>query len=85
ADALFALGIGIYILYSALRMGYEAVQSLLDRALPDAERQEIIAPQRKLSPRASAFPSQQLIFCPAPMSTGEHVGQQAGCDDDRGR
>ena len=32
ADALFALGIGIYILYSALRMGYEAVQSLLDRA-----------------------------------------------------
>lgn len=42
ADALFALGIGIYILYSALRMGYEAVQSLLDRALPDEERQEII-------------------------------------------
>jgi ferrous-iron efflux pump FieF len=41
ADALFALGIGIYILYSALRMGYEAVQALLDRALPDAERQEI--------------------------------------------
>ncbi len=26
ADALFALGIGIYILYSALRMGYDAVQ-----------------------------------------------------------
>lgn len=42
ADALFALGIGIYILYSALRMGYEAVQSLLDRALLDEERQEII-------------------------------------------
>jgi ferrous-iron efflux pump FieF len=42
ADALFALGIGIYILYSALRMGYEAVQILLDRALPDDERQEII-------------------------------------------
>ncbi|HGP2121670.1 TPA: hypothetical protein ACLGQQ_001083, partial [Salmonella enterica] len=42
-------------------------------------------PQRKLSPRASAFPSQQLIFRPAPMSTGEHVGQQAGCDDYRGR
>ena len=37
ADALFALGIGI-----ALRMGYEAVQSLLDRALPDEERQDII-------------------------------------------
>lgn len=43
ADALFALGIGIYILYSALRMGYDAVQSLLDRALPDAERDEIYA------------------------------------------
>ena len=42
ADALFALGIGIYILYSALRMGNEAVQSLLDRALPDDERQAII-------------------------------------------
>ncbi|MDU6270525.1 MAG: hypothetical protein E6604_10285, partial [Veillonella sp.] len=32
--ALFALGIGVYILYSALRMAYDAVQSLLDRALP---------------------------------------------------
>ncbi|EMW2840791.1 CDF family cation-efflux transporter FieF [Yersinia enterocolitica] len=42
ADALFALGIGVYILYSALRMGYEAVQALLDRTLPDDERQEII-------------------------------------------
>jgi ferrous-iron efflux pump FieF len=42
ADALFALGIGGYILYSALRMGYEAVQALLDRALPDGERQEIV-------------------------------------------
>ncbi|PXV97683.1 ferrous-iron efflux pump FieF [Pantoea ananatis] len=43
ADALFALGIGVYILFSALRMGHEAVQSLLDRALPDEERQQIIA------------------------------------------
>jgi ferrous-iron efflux pump FieF len=42
ADALFALGIGVWILYSALRMGYEAVQALLDRALPDEERQVII-------------------------------------------
>ncbi|AFJ48907.1 CDF family cation-efflux transporter FieF [Shimwellia blattae] len=41
ADSLFALGIGIYILYSALHMGYEAVQSLLDRALPDDEQQAI--------------------------------------------
>ncbi|QTF10405.1 CDF family cation-efflux transporter FieF [Brenneria izadpanahii] len=42
ADALFALGIGVYILYSALRMGYEAVQALLDRALPDEERAAIV-------------------------------------------
>lgn len=42
ADALFALGIGVWILYSALRMGYEAVQALLDRALPDEDRQVII-------------------------------------------
>ncbi len=43
ADALFALGIGVWILYNALRMGYEAVQSLLDRALPAEERQIIVA------------------------------------------
>ncbi len=43
ADAIFALLIGFWILANALRMGYEAVQSLLDRALPEAQRQEIIA------------------------------------------
>ncbi|MGE1560036.1 CDF family cation-efflux transporter FieF [Pantoea septica] len=42
ADALFALGIGVYILYSALRMGYDAVQSLLDRALPEEEHNIIL-------------------------------------------
>ncbi|AKJ43533.1 CDF family cation-efflux transporter FieF [Pragia fontium] len=42
ADAIFALAIGCYILYSALRMAYDAVQTLLDRALPDEERQEIM-------------------------------------------
>lgn len=42
ADALFALGIGIWILYSALRMGYEAVQALLDRALPVDEHRAIM-------------------------------------------
>ncbi|WCG85156.1 CDF family cation-efflux transporter FieF [Pectobacterium sp. A5351] len=41
ADSLFALAIGGYILYSALRMGYGAVQSLLDRALPDEEHRAI--------------------------------------------
>lgn len=42
ADALFALGIGVFILYSALRMGYEAVQLLLDRALPEEEHSAIV-------------------------------------------
>lgn len=42
ADALFALGIGGWILYSALRMGYDAVQALLDRALPVEEHQAIV-------------------------------------------
>ncbi|BCG11364.1 MULTISPECIES: CDF family cation-efflux transporter FieF [Buttiauxella] len=42
ADSIFALGIGVYILYNAIRMGHDAVQSLLDRALPDDERQAIV-------------------------------------------
>lgn len=42
ADAIFAFAIAIYILYNALRMAYEAIQSLLDRALPETEREEII-------------------------------------------
>lgn len=37
ADAIFAVAIGIYILYSAYQMAQEAVQSLLDRQLPDEE------------------------------------------------
>ncbi|MGB2079214.1 MAG: cation transporter dimerization domain-containing protein, partial [Vibrio sp.] len=40
-DAIFAVGIGLYILYSALHMAYEAVQSLLDRQLPEEEIQQI--------------------------------------------
>ncbi|MEA1062721.1 CDF family cation-efflux transporter FieF [Apirhabdus apintestini] len=42
ADSLFALAIGVYILYSALRMAYEAIQSLLDRALPEDEQKIIV-------------------------------------------
>lgn len=36
-DVLFVLGIGIYILYSVLCMGYEVVQLLLDCVLFDEE------------------------------------------------
>ena len=37
ADAVFAIGIGIFILYSAYQMVTEAIQTLLDRKLPDEE------------------------------------------------
>ncbi|PKF50017.1 CDF family cation-efflux transporter FieF [Enterovibrio nigricans] len=42
ADAVFAIGIGIFILYSAVRMAYDAVQSLLDRQLPMEEQDKIM-------------------------------------------
>ncbi|MCK3657036.1 divalent metal cation transporter FieF [Pasteurellaceae bacterium Macca] len=37
ADALFAIGISLYIFISAAKMLWEAVQSLLDKALPQEE------------------------------------------------
>ncbi|MCG9790421.1 CDF family cation-efflux transporter FieF [Vibrio mediterranei] len=37
ADSVFAIGIGIFILVSAVKMAYEAIQSLLDRQLPEEE------------------------------------------------
>ncbi len=42
ADSLFAILIGCYILYNAWIMSYDAIQTLLDRVLPDQERQEIV-------------------------------------------
>ncbi|VFP87193.1 CDF family cation-efflux transporter FieF [Candidatus Erwinia haradaeae] len=42
ADALCALYVGIWILYSSGRMAYEAIQALLDRSLPPKEYQLII-------------------------------------------
>lgn len=41
ADALFAVGIGLFILYSAIKMVREATQTLLDRKLPDSELRAI--------------------------------------------
>jgi ferrous-iron efflux pump FieF len=41
-DPLFGLAIGAYILYSALRIGSDAVQLLMDRELPDAARGQIL-------------------------------------------
>jgi ferrous-iron efflux pump FieF len=43
ADSWFAIGIAVYILYSAWQIGYEAAQTLIDRELPDAEREKIKA------------------------------------------
>lgn len=37
ADAIFAIGIALYILYNAAKMLWEAMQSLLDQALPQEE------------------------------------------------
>ena len=42
ADAVFAIGIAFYIAFNAFKMFWEAVQVLLDRALPDEEVQQII-------------------------------------------
>ncbi len=41
ADAVFAVAIGFYILYSAYQMIREAIQTLLDRKLPDEELEQI--------------------------------------------
>ena len=41
ADAVFGIAIGFYILYGAARIGYEAIQSLLDHQLPQVELQRI--------------------------------------------
>lgn len=43
ADAVFAVGIGVYILFSAGKMVYQAIQTLLDRQLPSDEVEKILA------------------------------------------
>jgi len=40
-DPVFAIGIGIYILYSAWHIAREAIQHLMDRELPDEDRSRI--------------------------------------------
>ncbi|GAA3544114.1 cation diffusion facilitator family transporter [Zobellella aerophila] len=42
ADGLFAVLIGGYILKGALKIGYDSVQMLLDRQLPEEEQKRII-------------------------------------------
>lgn len=43
ADPLFAIGVAIYIFYSAIRIGYDAFQLLMDRELPPDVREQIAA------------------------------------------
>jgi len=40
-DSLFAVAIGIYILYNAKQIASEAIQHLMDRELPDEDRKRI--------------------------------------------
>lgn len=40
-DPIFAVGIAVYILHSAWRIGFEAFHQLMDRELPDADRERI--------------------------------------------
>ncbi|WP_108652474.1 cation diffusion facilitator family transporter [Dongshaea marina] len=42
ADGLFTLLLGGYILYGALKIGYDAAQSLMDRELPEEEQKRIL-------------------------------------------
>lgn len=42
ADAIFAIGIALYIGINAFKMFWEAVQALLDKALPQEEIEQII-------------------------------------------
>ncbi|MGB8332526.1 MAG: cation diffusion facilitator family transporter, partial [Polyangiales bacterium] len=47
ADPVFAIGIALYILYSATRIGHDAFQQLMDRELPADVHQQILAIARE--------------------------------------
>ncbi len=47
ADAVFAIAVAMYIFYSALRIGYEALQQLMDRELPAEVREQILSIARQ--------------------------------------
>jgi ferrous-iron efflux pump FieF len=42
ADGLFAIVIGLFLVWGAIQIGYESVQALLDRQLPEEEQARII-------------------------------------------
>lgn len=43
ADSVFAMGIAVYIFYSAVQIAHEAFQQLMDRELPTDVHQQILA------------------------------------------
>ncbi|WP_335342633.1 cation diffusion facilitator family transporter [Pseudidiomarina terrestris] len=43
ADSLFAILIAIYLAYGAIRIGWEAFQGLMDRELPEPDKDKIVA------------------------------------------
>jgi len=43
ADPVFAIGVALYIFYSAFRIGYDAFQQLMDRELPADIQQQILS------------------------------------------
>lgn len=47
ADPVFAIAVSVYIFYSALRIGYKALQQLLDRELPVEVREQILSIARQ--------------------------------------
>lgn len=42
ADSVFAIGIAVYLIMGAIRIGFEAFNSLMDRELPEDTQQEIV-------------------------------------------
>ncbi len=46
ADPLFGIGIAVFLLVNAFRIGFAAVEALMDRELPEADRQKIMAVAR---------------------------------------
>ena len=47
ADPAFAIGIAVFLLLNAGRIGFTAVEALMDRELPEADRQKILAVARR--------------------------------------
>lgn len=42
ADAFVAMGIAIFVFYSAIQIGYDSFQQLMDRELPDEQKEQIL-------------------------------------------